>query len=505
MRMRLRELCSCLKEYDSFNLVEQEVTGITYDSRKVKAGCVFVAIQGHALDGHNFIADAVRRGAVALVVEKRIDVPLSLPYIVVSNSRRALAFMSSHFYGDPSSHMTIIGITGTNGKTTTSYFTKSIIEASGSLAGLIGTIQYQIGENIIPAKETTPASVDIHAYLCEMLKAKIKYAVIEASSHALSQHRLDGVRFRSAIFTNLSAEHLDYHENIKNYRAEKLNLFKELRKDSFSILNIDHNTSKHFAACTKSQVVWYGIKRKNADVAAEVIQMNANGSRFKINSPWGKAIIDTRLAGKHNIYNALASAANGLALGFTMETVKRGLESLNGVPGRLEKIDCGQDFSVYIDFAHTHQALQVILSTLRDVTAGRIILVFGCGGDRDRKKRPKMGHIAEKYADIFWITNDNPRSEEPQSIISEILKGVNKEALFYVQPDRKLAIEEALSEAKRGDVVIIAGKGHEQYQIFRDTTVPFSDHGVVRQALSRRKVYEQENYTVDVLKCDSRL
>lgn len=505
MSMRLSELCSCLKEYDSFNFVEQEVSGITHDSRKVKAGSMFVAIQGNTLDGHNFIADAVRRGAGSVVVEKRNDVPLSLPHIVVANARQALAFLSSHFYGDPSSRMTVIGITGTNGKTTTSYYTRSIIEASGSLAGLIGTIQYQIGEKIIPAKETTPESVDIQAYLYEMLKTKITYAVIEASSHALSQHRLDGVRFCSAIFTNLSAEHLDYHENIKNYRAEKLNLFKELRRDSFAILNADHNTSKHFAACTKSQVVWYGIKKMNADVTAEIIHMNANGSRFTINSPWGRAIIDTRLAGNHNVYNALASAANGLALGFTIETVKRGIESLCGVPGRLEKIDCGQDFSVYIDFAHTHQALQVILSTLRHTITGRIILVFGCGGDRDRKKRPKMGHIAEKYADIFWITNDNPRSENPQSIISEILKGVTKDALFHVQPERKLAIEEALSEAKKGDVVIIAGKGHEQYQIFKDTRVPFSDHEVARQALSRRKVYKQENYSVDVLECNSRL
>jgi len=481
--MKLNELCSSLKEHKSSDFLEKEIHGITHDSRKVKDGYVFVAIKGHKLDGHSFVTAALDKGASAIVVEKKIEVTPRVPQIVVTNTRQALASISSRFYGEPSSKMTVVGITGTNGKTTTSYLTKSIIEASGYKTGLIGTIQYQIGKRVIPAQETTPESVEIQSYLSEMLKSNIKYAVIEASSHALSQHRLDGVSFSSAIFTNLSMEHLDYHENIRDYRTEKLKLVKNLSQEAFSILNADHNTSKHFAECTKSKVIWYGMKRSRADVTAEIIDMSTNSTRILLNSPWGKKIINLKLIGKHNIYNALAAAANGLALGFTIDAIKTGIETLSTVPGRLETLNFGQDFEVYVDFAHTHQALQVILSTLRAITKGRIILVFGCGGDRDRKKRPKMGHIAEKYSDVFWITSDNPRSEDPNNIIYEIQKGVSKEAYFRVQPDRKIAIEEALLEAQKGDVVIIAGKGHEQYQILKNTIIPFDDREVVRQAL----------------------
>ncbi|OHB40268.1 MAG: UDP-N-acetylmuramoyl-L-alanyl-D-glutamate--2,6-diaminopimelate ligase [Planctomycetes bacterium RIFCSPLOWO2_12_FULL_39_13] len=481
--MKLNELCSSLKEHKSSDFLEKEIHGITHDSRKVKDGYVFVAIKGHKLDGHNFVTAALDKGASAIVVEKKIEVTPRVPQIVVTNTRQALASISSRFYGEPSSKMIVVGITGTNGKTTTSYLTKSIIEASGYKTGLIGTIQYQIGKRVIPAQETTPESVEIQSYLSEMLKSNIKYAVIEASSHALSQHRLDGVSFSSAIFTNLSMEHLDYHENIRDYRTEKLKLVKNLSQEAFSILNADHNTSKHFAECTKSKVIWYGMKRSRADVTAEIIDMSTNSTRILLNSPWGKKIINLKLIGKHNIYNALAAAANGLALGFTIDAIKTGIETLSTVPGRLETLNFGQDFEVYVDFAHTHQALQVILSTLRAITKGRIILVFGCGGDRDRKKRPKMGHIAEKYSDVFWITSDNPRSEDPNNIIYEIQKGVSKEAYFRVQPDRKIAIEEALLEAQKGDVVIIAGKGHEQYQILKNTIIPFDDREVVRQAL----------------------
>ena len=481
--MKLNELCSSLKEHKSSDFLEKEIHGITHDSRKVKDGYVFVAIKGHKLDGHNFVTAALDKGASAIVVEKKIEVTPRVPQIVVTNTRQALASISSRFYGEPSSKMIVVGITGTNGKTTTSYLTKSIIEASGYKTGLIGTIQYQIGKRVIPAQETTPESVEIQSYLSEMLKSNIKYAVTEASSHALSQHRLDGVSFSSAIFTNLSMEHLDYHENIRDYRTEKLKLVKNLSQEAFSILNADHNTSKHFAECTKSKVIWYGMKRSRADVTAEIIDMSTNSTRILLNSPWGKKIINLKLIGKHNIYNALAAAANGLALGFTIDAIKTGIETLSTVPGRLETLNFGQDFEVYVDFAHTHQALQVILSTLRAITKGRIILVFGCGGDRDRKKRPKMGHIAEKYSDVFWITSDNPRSEDPNNIIYEIQKGVSKEAYFRVQPDRKIAIEEALLEAQKGDVVIIAGKGHEQYQILKNTIIPFDDREVVRQAL----------------------
>lgn len=481
--MKLRELYSCLKDHKPSDFTEKEVCGITCDSRKVKDGYVFVAIRGYKADGHDYVMSAIEKGATALVVDKKTTTASSIPQIVVSDTRYALAAMSTCFYGNPSSRMTVVGVTGTNGKTTTSYFTKSIIETSGSKTGLIGTIQYQIGKKVMPAQETTPESVEIQRYLAEMLESGIKYAVIEASSHALSQHRLEGVHFRSAIFTNLSVEHLDYHATIQNYRTEKLKLVKGLDTKAVAILNADHNASKHFAECTRAQVIWYGIKKKDADVTAETIQIDVDKTRFLLNSSWGKIDISMNLVGIHNVYNALAAAANGLALGFKIETIKAGIESLSGVPGRLEKIDCGQDFHVYVDFAHTHQALQVVLSTLRETTKGRIILVFGCGGDRDRKKRPKMGHIAEKYSDIFWITSDNPRSEDPDNIIDEIQKGVRRKTCFRVQADRSIAIEEAILEAKKGDVVVIAGKGHEQYQISKDITIPFDDREIVRQIL----------------------
>lgn len=488
MSLQLSDLCSCLKAYQWCDFTEKEVHGITHDSRQVKKGYLFVAIQGHTIDGHDFLTDAIEKGATALVVGKKTGLASRIPQIIVANTRSALAVMSNRFYGEPSSRMTVIGITGTNGKTTTSYLTKSIIDASGNEAGLIGTIQYQIGRRIIPAQETTPESAELHRYFAEMLRSGISYAVIEVSSHALSQHRVEGVSFRSAIFTNLSMEHLDYHTNIRNYRAEKLKLVKGLGPEGFAILNADDNASKHFAACTKARIVWYGVKQKNADVTAEVLHASPAKTRVLVSSPWGKIPIDLPLIGKHNIYNALAAAANGLALGFTIDTVKTGIESLPVVPGRLEKIECGQDYPVYVDFAHTHQALQVVLRTLREVTKGRIILVFGCGGDRDRKKRPKMGHIAEKYADLFWITSDNPRSEDPGTIISEIQKGITKKACFRVQADRKTAIEEALSEAKSGDVVVIAGKGHEQNQIVKDATISFDDREVVRNVLRSKRV-----------------
>jgi len=481
--MRLSELCSCLDTYKFFNFTEKEAVGLTNNSCGVRDGYVFVAIRGYKFDGHNFIGMAIEKGAVAIVTEEANNLFLNVPQVVVPNTRRALALLSNKFYGDPSAKMTVIGITGTNGKTTTSYLTKSIIEASGNTIGLLGTIQYQIGKRILPAKETTPESVEMQSFLAEMLENDIKHAVIEVSSHALSQHRLDGVRYRSVIFTNLSAEHLDYHKNVKNYREEKLKVMRCLSKGSFAVLNADNNSSKYFAENTEAQLIWYGIKKKTADVRAEMINVNIEGTQFTLKTPWGEKIINLKLVGRHNIYNALAAISNALCLGIDIDNVKKGVEALHKIQGRLEKIDCGQDFHVFIDYAHTHHALQSILSSLREVTAGRIILVFGCGGDRDMKKRGKMGYIAEKYSDYFWITNDNPRSESPDNIIYDIKKGIKKDAFYKIQPDRKTAIEEALSEAKRGDVVVIAGKGHERYQILKDTIMPFDDGEVAIQIL----------------------
>ncbi len=486
--MKLSKLRSYLSDVKSYDYNDRNIIGIVHDSRRVNQGYLFVAIKGHSVDGHNFVMDAIERGAVAIVTEKKLDLPPGTPQLVVSDARKALSVLSHYFYGEPSSKITITGITGTNGKTTTSYLIKSIIESAGAQAGLIGTILYQINQRLIPSVETTPESVELHAFLSEMLAFDIKYAVMEVSSHALVQHRTSDINFRTAVFTNLSHEHLDYHRTVTAYRDAKARLFEGLSKKSFAILNADEPNSKHFASRTQAQIIWYGMKNK-AEVTAEVIFRTINNTEFRLCCPKGEVIISSQLIGDHNVYNALAAAANALALGFDLETIKKGIEAVSSVRGRLETIECGQKFRVFIDFAHTPDALQTVLTTLRPLTKGRIILVFGCGGNRDREKRPKMGHIAETYSDLFWITSDNPRSEDPVNIINEIETGITSGSYYRIQPDRRLAIEEALSEAKKNDTILIAGKGHERCQIFNGTVIPFDDRDVVKKILLQRPVF----------------
>lgn len=486
--MKLSKLRSYLLDVKGYDFNDRNIIGIIHDSRRVNQGHIFVAIKGHNVDGHDFVTDAIDRGAVAIITEKKLYLPPGITQLVVSNTRKALSVLSHYFCGEPSSKITITGITGTNGKTTTSYLIKSIIESAGEQAGLIGTILYQINQRIIPSVETTPESVELHAFLAEMLDFDIKYAVMEVSSHALAQQRTGDVNFRTAVFTNLSHEHIDYHRTFTAYRDAKARLFEGMSQQSFAILNADEPESKYFASRTKAQIIWYGMKNK-ADVTAEVIFRTINNTEFRLRCPKGEAIISSQLMGDHNVYNILAAAANAFALGFDLETIKKGIEAVSSVRGRLEAVECGQKFRIFIDFAHTPEALQIVLTTLRSLTRGRVILVFGCGGDRDREKRPKMGHIAEAFSDSFWITSDNPRSEAPVSIINEIESGITSKCNYRIQPDRRLAIEEALSEAKKDDTVIIAGKGHERCQIFNGTVSPFDDRDVVKKILLQRPVF----------------
>lgn len=481
--MKLSSLVRHLDPEETFNFSDVEINAIANDSRKVRPGYLFVAIKGHKIDGRNFIEKSLECGAVAIISEKKHCLDIEIPQIIVRDSREALSSLSSCFYDNPSKKINVVGITGTNGKTTTTYITKSIIKSAGYETGLIGTINYQIGNRIRPAKETTPESIELQAIIAEMVALDIEFVVMEVSSHSSIQHRIKDISFKTAVFTNLSAEHLDYHKTIPNYVDAKSKLFEYLEKDSFAILNADDVFSKFFADKTKAQILWFGIKN-NADIKAEIYSESMNNTAIKLTYSGKKIDVDIPLIGRHNVYNVLASAASALSLGFGLETIKEGIETMATVPGRLQSIPCKYGFSIFVDYAHTPHALETVLYTLRNLSKGRIILVFGCGGDRDREKRPKMGKIADENSDIFWITNDNPRSEDPLSIIKDIKAGTKPGRSFNIQTDRCQAIEEAIAEAKKDDIVLIAGKGHEKYQIIKETMVPFDDKEVIKKILS---------------------
>ena len=481
--MKLSALVNHLDSGRTYNFRDVEITGITNDSRKVGPGYIFVAIKGHKADGHNFIKKALESGAQAVVSEERLALNQKIPHIIVRNTRKALSSLSCYFYNNPSQKINVVGVTGTNGKTTTTFLTKSIIEKAGYKVGLIGTINYQIGEKIIPAQETTPESVELQGLIAEMVAAKMKFAVMEVSSHSAVQYRIEDISFKTAVFTNISAEHMDYHKTITNYLDAKIGLFKNLTRDSFAILNADDEFSKYFADKTSAKILWYGIKN-NADIKAGICRESTSNTMIKLRYSGMEIDVKIPFMGLHNVYNSLASVANAISLGFELDVIKAGIEDAPVVPGRLETVPCKRGFKVVVDYAHTPHALETVLHSLKNLVKGRILLVFGCGGDRDKEKRPMMGKIANENSNIFWITNDNPRSEDPLSIIEDIKAGIKPGRTFYIQTNRKKAIEEAIAEAKNGDLVLIAGKGHERYQIIKDTKKPFDDREVVKEILA---------------------
>ncbi len=483
--MKLSTLAHHLDLRGTYDLCDVEITGITNDSRKVRPGHLYVAIKGHKTDGHNFIKQSLESGAQAIVSEERSSLNTQIPQIIVHNARKALSSLSCDFYSNPSQRINVVGVTGTNGKTTTTFLTKSIIEQAGYETGLIGTINYQIGKKIIPAQETTPESVELQRLIAEMVEAKMKFAVMEVSSHSAIQHRIANINFKTAVFTNITAEHMDYHKTIPNYLNAKAELFKNLTKDSFAVLNADDEFSKYFADRTGAKILWYGIKNK-ADVKAEIYRESTNNIMIKLNYLEKEIDMKIPFMGLHNVYNALASVTSAISLGFELEVIKSGIESAPAVPGRLENVPCDRGFKIVVDYAHTPHALETVLHALKGLVKGRILLVFGCGGDRDKEKRPKMGKIADEKSDIFWLTNDNPRSEGPVDIIDDIKAGIKSGRSFHIQPNRHKAIEEALSEAKGNDLVLIAGKGHEKYQIIKDTILPFDDREVAKKILSKK-------------------
>lgn len=468
---------------DVLNDARIAVSGVAYRSDAVVPGDVFFCIPGFVHDGHDFAKDAAIRGAVAIIAERPVDGLDSVPVFLVENTRVALAQVSSEFFGTPSEQLDVIGITGTNGKTTTTYILDSVMRAAGRTTGVIGTVETRIGDTRVPAARTTPESLDLQRLLADMVKADVGSVAMEVSSHAIDLHRVDAVSFAVAAFTNLTQDHLDYHHTIEEYFSVKKRLFTDLEVKG-AVINIDDPLGAGLAA-ELDDALTVGLCPE-ATIRAEQLDMTATGTRFALRTPQGDAIVELPLAGLFNVSNALVAAGCALCLGIGLETVVAGLERAPQVPGRLERIDVGQPFAVYVDYAHTPDSIDKAIRAVRSVVAGRVITVFGCGGDRDPAKRPLMGRAAAFGSDHVIVTSDNPRTEDPVGIILQIEDGFRHgDASFEVVPDRRAAIARAVAQAAPGDAVLIAGKGHENYQIFADRTIDFDDRMVAREELER--------------------
>jgi UDP-N-acetylmuramoyl-L-alanyl-D-glutamate--2,6-diaminopimelate ligase len=470
-----------------------EVASLAYDSRQVRPGGLFVAVRGFRQDGRKFIPDALARGAKAVVVDDPgVTLPPGIVRVLVPDSRSALPDLAAAFFDYPSRKLQLVGITGTNGKTTTAFMSEAIFRNAGYTTGLIGTVENHVGSEVLPVERTTPESVDVEELLYRMHQAQVAYAVMEVSSHALELGRVKNLEFDVAVFTNLTQDHLDFHETFDNYRTAKAKLFRQLSASGVrggertAIINADDPSGETMRQATRAQVLTYGIK-KPADIVAEDIDIGAKAATFTVRCAQGSERIRLRLTGLFSVYNALAACGVGLALGVDLSCVKAALENLPGVSGRFEQVYAGQDFAVIVDYAHTPDGLENILRTAKEFARGRILLVFGCGGDRDRTKRPIMGCLAAEYADLVFITSDNPRSEEPLAIIKEIEAGARQDpgarAVLEIIPDRRAAIGAAIKAARPEDVVLIAGKGHETYQIIGDRVLPFDDRAVALEFL----------------------
>ena len=462
-----------------------EVQSLAYDSRRVKPGALFFAIEGGKADGHRFIPQALERGAAAVVSERPAPSELASRWVRVPSIRRALSEAARTFFGHPERRLRLIGITGTNGKTTTAYLLESILRSSGAGVGLFGTIEYHVGDRKVTAGNTTPESLDLASYFAELVQAGASAAVMEVSSHALAQERVWGFPFAAAAFTNLTRDHLDYHHTMEEYFRAKRRLFEGLGTPppAVAAINLDDSRGARLLDLSYPRLVTYGL-RLGADVGVKRHVQESSGLWATLSSPRGEIEIESPLIGGSNLMNILAAAATAEGLDISQEAICEGVRSLDRVPGRFERIDQGQPFLVVVDYAHTDDALRNVLTTARELTRGRLIVVFGCGGDRDRSKRPLMGEAAGMLADIVVLTSDNPRSEDPLAIINDALVGVQRTGRpCLLETDREAAIRLGLEQAREGDAVVIAGKGHETYQIFSDRTVNFDDREAARRAL----------------------
>jgi UDP-N-acetylmuramoyl-L-alanyl-D-glutamate--2,6-diaminopimelate ligase len=468
------------------------VSAVTYDSRRAVAGSVFVALRGLKADGAEFAAQAAARGASMIVTEAPRPAGSATPWLIVSDARLALALLADAFFAHPSRRMTVIGVTGTNGKTTTAYLLASILDAAGLKAGLLGTVTYRLGAEEREASRTTPEAPDVQQLLDDMIRQGCKSAVMEVSSHALALKRVDGMRFAAGIFTNLTRDHLDFHEDMETYFLAKRRLFELLPDDAPGIINLDDPRGPALIGVS-TQAVTFAIGRA-ADVTPSPLEFTLDGLSFDVRTPHGTVPIESKLVGRPNVYNILAASATAVAIGLPLDAIARGVNALSGVPGRFEVVSApNHDVTVVVDYAHTDDALRNLLETARPLAPRRLVTVFGCGGDRDATKRPLMGMVAARLSDVVVITSDNPRSEEPQRIIDEIKRGIPAGVQGGRVPDvqaivdRREAIERAVEQAESGDVVLIAGKGHEKYQQIGDRVLPFDDGDIARQALGRRR------------------
>jgi UDP-N-acetylmuramoyl-L-alanyl-D-glutamate--2,6-diaminopimelate ligase len=463
-----------------------QVSGLAYDSRDVEPGYALFCFRGEHADGHDHASEAVARGASCLVVERRLDLPAPVPQLLVPDARAAMAPAADAFYGEPSRELTVAAVTGTNGKTTTAFLLFAMLAAAGKRPGLVGTVEWRVGGERRPAVHTTPEAIDLQATFREMLDSGDRSCALEASSHASALHRLDRTRFACLVFTNLTQDHLDFHGTMEEYFEAKRRLFAEPDPEGRrppAAVNVADPYGRRLADELRglgAPVLTFGLAG-DADVQPDGLELGAHGASFRATG----LALRTRLRGRFNVENALGAVAAGRLLGLPDDAVVRGVEHVAGVPGRFEAVDEGQPFTVLVDYAHTPDALARVLRAAREIAQGRLVCVFGCGGDRDRAKRPLMGRAARELADVVLVTSDNPRSEEPGSIIEEILAGSGRGPDVEVEPDRRAAIRAAIGGAGDGDVVVIAGKGHEQGQTFADRTVPFSDVEEARDALRR--------------------
>jgi UDP-N-acetylmuramoyl-L-alanyl-D-glutamate--2,6-diaminopimelate ligase len=472
--------------------LQGDVTRVAYDSRRVEPGAVFVALKGRRVDGTAFAAQAIARGAAVVISEQPAPPGVAVPWVVVSDARAALAHLAAAVFDHPSDAMQVVGVTGTNGKTTTAYLMASIFEAAGVPCGILGTVVYRVGTHVQQATQTTPEAPDLQALLREMVSAGCGACAMEVSSHALSLRRVDATTFAAGVFTNLTRDHLDFHADMERYFQAKRRLFELLPASAPGLVNLDDPRGVAFVEAA-ARPVTYAINHP-ADIMPGPISFSLDGLAFEVRTPRGTLHVRSKLVGRQNVYNILAAVSAATALDLPFDAIESGVRSLAGVPGRFEVVSTAADaFTVIVDYAHTDDALKNLLETARSLTSGRLITVFGCGGDRDRTKRPLMGAVAGRLSDVIVITSDNPRSEDPERIIEEVRRGLTPDTgrgaaqtvLSIV--DRGEAIEAAIARARPGDLVLLAGKGHETVQVIGDRALPFDDAAIAREVLARRR------------------
>jgi UDP-N-acetylmuramoyl-L-alanyl-D-glutamate--2,6-diaminopimelate ligase len=494
--MNLGEILSGvrLKQPLAPELGRLEVAGLEYDSRRVAAGYVFFAFPGSRADGRQFAADAKNRGAVVVLSESPRPEDYDGAWIQVGHGRQALALASRNFYRRPDERLKLTGITGTNGKTTTSYLIDSVLREAGAVTGLIGTIEYHLAGRVLKAANTTPESLDLMRFFTELEQAGGTHVTMEVSSHALELGRVFGLQFHTAIFTNLTRDHLDFHGDMESYFAAKQRLFDGAGgpPPRYAVLNRDDEYSRRIRLNPKTEPIDYGFSQ-DAMLRARHISSGFNGLRFDVQFRKTRFTVESPLIGKINVYNILAACGAGLSCGIPPQVIARGIAKLRAVPGRFERVDEGQPFTVVVDYAHTDDALRNVIAVARGLNPRRVITLFGCGGDRDRAKRPLMGAAAAEASDFVVLTSDNPRSEDPLAIMNDALVGIRRfDVPHIIEPNREVAIGRALKEAREGDIVILAGKGHETYQVLKDRTIDFDDRAVAREVLKGYGYHKSE-------------